>query len=76
MAEAKYVYYHDCRALGPNTRIPRAMMADRNKEYILYYHHKCPFCSQTAGEKVLGPGVTENEDGSYSVDTAIAERLT
>ena len=51
------------------------MMADTNKEYILYYQHKCPFCSYVAGEKVLGKGVTEHEDGSYSVNINEAERL-
>lgn len=69
------VYFHDCRALGPHTRLPRALLADRSGEYVLCYYHKCPFCSATAGERELAPGVTLNADGSYSVDTTIAERL-
>ena len=75
MAKVTPVYYHHCRVLGPDTRVPQAMMADTNKEYILYYQHKCPFCSYVAGEKVLGKGVRENEDGSYSVNINEAERL-
>lgn len=69
------VYFHDCRALGPHTRVPRALLADRNGEYILCYQHKCPMCSYTAGEPELAPGVTRNLDGSWSVNTAIAEKL-
>lgn len=73
--ETKPVYFHDCRALGPHTRIPRALLADKAGEYILCYYHKCPFCSATAGEMELAPGVIRNADGSWSVNTAIAEKM-
>lgn len=69
------VYFHDCKALGPHTRLPRALLADRSGEYVLCYYHKCPFCSATAGERELATGVTLNDDGSYTVNTEIAERL-
>lgn len=73
--ETRPVYFHDCPALGSHTRLPRALMADSDGEYIMYYHHKCPFCSATAGEKEYAKGVTPRPDGSYSVDTRIAEKL-
>ena len=74
--ETNPVYFHDCRVLGPHTRLPRALLADKAGEYVLCYYHKCPFCSATAGERELAPGVSINPDGSgYLVDTTIAERL-
>lgn len=73
--ETKYVYYHDCRVLGDNTKLPRALMADSNSEFILYYQHKCPFCSQTAGEIEYAPGVMPDPNGGWFVNTNIAERL-
>lgn len=73
--KAEPVYYHDCRALGPHVRTPRAFIADRDGEYVLGYQHKCPFCSKTAGEFVPASGVTVNSDGSYLVDTRIAEKM-
>jgi hypothetical protein len=69
------VYFHNCRALGPKTRIPRALVADQSGTYVLCYYHKCPFCSATAGEMELAPGVIRNADGSWSVNTAIAEKM-
>lgn len=69
------VYFHDCPALGAHTRLPRALLADREGKYILCYHHKCPMCRATAGEPELARGVTLNPDGSYSVDTSIAETM-
>lgn len=72
--ETRPVYYHNCPALGPNTKLPRALMADKEGKYILYYQHKCPFCSQTAGEKVLANGVTETVDG-YLIDEKKAEKM-
>lgn len=74
-AETTPVYYHYCKVLGPDTRVPRALLADKDGEYILYYHHKCVFCSYTAGEKELAKGVYEAKDGGYYVDTKIAEKL-
>lgn len=74
MTEVKPIFFHDCPALGNHTRLPRAFMSDSSKKYVLYYQHKCPFCSQTAGEKVLAKGVTETQDG-YSIDTSKAEKL-
>lgn len=73
--EATPVYFHDCPALGAHTRLPRALLADDKGEYVLCYYHKCPFCSATAGEREMAKGVTLNADGSYSVDTKIAEKL-
>lgn len=73
--KAEPVYFHDCPALGPHTRMPRAFIADRDAEFVLGYQHKCPFCSKTAGKFVPASGVTVNTDGSYSVDTRIAEKL-
>lgn len=73
--KAETVYYHNCPALGPNTKLPRALLADRDAKYVLCYHNKCPFCRATAGERELAPGVKLNADGSYSVNTAIAEKL-
>lgn len=75
MAEVTPVYYHYCPVLGPDTKIPRALLADKDGEYILCYHHKCVFCNVTAGERELAKGVTLNDDGTYSVDTKIAEKL-
>lgn len=74
-AKATPVYYHDCRALGKDTRLPRALMADKDGEYILYYHHKCPFCNATAGEREYAKGVTPSPDGGYLIDTNIVEKL-
>lgn len=70
------VYFHDCRVLGPHTKLPRALLADSSGEFVLCYYHKCPFCSATAGERELALGVTLNPEGTgYLVDTTIAERL-
>jgi len=74
-SEATPVYYHNCRVLGPETRLPRALMADGNNEYVLYYQHKCPFCSMTGGEREYARGVTPDPKGGYFVDTKIAEKL-
>lgn len=75
VSEPTPVYFHNCPALGPHTKLPRALIADKAGEYVLCYQHKCPFCSQTAGEPELAPGVTRNSDGTWSVDTRIAEKL-
>ena len=72
--ETNPVYFHNCPVLGKDTRVPRALMSDDKHEYILCYYHKCPFCSYTAGEKEMAPGVTETENG-YRIDTTIAEKL-
>lgn len=69
------VYYHDCPALGPQTKIVRSMRADSKGEVVLYYHRKCPFCSATAGEIELAPGVKYNDNGTFSVDMSVAEKL-
>lgn len=73
--EVTPVYYHDCRALGPQARLIRALMADKDGEHILGQQLKCPFCLFTAGEFVLAPGVTRNPSGGYLVDTTIATKL-
>lgn len=75
MTEFDYVYRHDCPAFGKNAIVPRALVADKNNEYVLFYQHKCPMCSHVAGERELAPGVTENPNGGFTVDTSIAERL-
>lgn len=72
--EATPVYYHDCPALGKDTKLPRALMADSKGEYILYYQHKCPFCSKTGGEIEYASGVTPTANG-YLIDPKIAEKL-
>lgn len=70
------VYFHNCPALGPQTRVPRALLADGNGEYILCYQHKCPMCGYKAGEPELAKGVTLNPNGTgYLVDTTIAEKM-
>lgn len=69
------VYYHDCPALGSNTKVPRALVADREGNIILFYQHKCVFCSYVAGDRQYAKGVTPLPDGGYSVDMSIAERL-
>lgn len=69
------VYYHNCPALGPQTKIIRAVLADSKGEVILGYQHKCPFCSQTAGEWEPAPGVTVLAEGGYSVDMSKAIRM-
>jgi hypothetical protein len=73
--EATPVYYHDCPALGPQTKIIRATLADSKGEVILGYQHKCPFCLQTAGEWEPAPGVTILPEGGYSVDMSKAIRM-
>jgi hypothetical protein len=72
--ETTPVYFHDCPALGKNIKLPRALLADDKGEYILYYHHKCLFCSETGGEREYATGVTPTADG-YLIDTKIAEKL-
>jgi hypothetical protein len=52
--EAKEVFYHDCRVLGPHTRIPRAVFASKDGPVKAIYH-KCPFCSATAGDMITDP---------------------
>lgn len=75
ITDSNRVHFHNCPVLGPHTRVPMALVADKTREYVLYYQHKCPFCSQTAGEPDFAAGVTQNNDGSFSVDTKIAEKL-
>lgn len=72
--ETSPIYLHDCPALGKDAYTPKALMADSNSEYVLYYHHKCPFCGYSAGEKEFATGVTETANG-YAVDISIAEKL-
>lgn len=67
-------YFHDCPALGKNTKTIRAMKMDGNNEYVLYFSHKCPFCSAESGEREYSDGVTENEDGSFSYKFQIFHR--
>ena len=69
------VYHHNCKVLGPDTRVPRSLLSDPKNKYILCHQHKCPFCNETAGEKELGIGVKIASDGGYIVDTTIAEKL-
>lgn len=73
--ETQPVYYHTCPALGADTKIIRAMIPDMDKEYILGYRYKCPFCGATGGEFIPGVGVTVNDDDTYSVDKNKAEKL-
>lgn len=74
--EATPVYYHNCKVLGDNTKVPRALMADSAGEYVLYYQHKCPFCSYVVqGTKEYARGVTPDTLGGYYIDEKIAEKL-
>lgn len=72
----KHVHYHDCPALGPHTKVIRALTLDRAREVVLYFQHKCPFCSYVAGDREYGSGVTPRPDGSFSVDMSKAERVS
>lgn len=72
--ETSPVYFHNCPALGPGTRVPRALLTDKTNNYILYYHHKCVFCNYVAGEKEMAPGVIETATG-YSIDPDKVEKL-
>lgn len=74
MADVRPVYFHDCPALGKHTRLPRALLADKEGKYILGYMHKCVFCNATAGEFEIAPGITLIE-GGYTVDETKAEKL-
>lgn len=74
-AEATPVHYHDCPALGPQTKIIRALRADADGEFVLGWQLKCPFCSTTAGPFELAPGVTINAGGGYCVDTTVAIKM-
>jgi len=71
--ETNPVYFHNCPMFGPNTRVPRALLADKTGNYILYYQHKC-LCGYIAGEKEMAPGVTETADG-YRIDPDKVEKL-
>ena len=73
-SEPNPVYFHDCPALGPHVRVPRALLTDNTNTYVLCYHHKCVFCSYTAGEREMAKGVTETATG-YRIDPSIAEKL-
>lgn len=73
MNEVEPVYFHNCPALGPDTRIPRAVRLDKENKVVLMYHHVCPFCSATGGDPEYAAGVTPNPDGSYSVDMSKAQ---
>lgn len=75
MNEAEHVYYHDCPALGKNTRVIESTMLDKENTVVLFRQNKCPFCSTTRGDRRLANGVTENTDGSFTVDMSIAERV-
>lgn len=76
MPEVKPVYFHDCPALGPHTRLPRGLIADKQANYVICYQHKCPFCSATAGEREPAPGITFIDEDTYTVDLTKVERLT
>lgn len=71
----KPVYFHDCPALGKNTKIIEATMLSSDNTIVLKRQNKCPFCSATAGEIRYASGVTPNPDGSYTVNMALAERV-
>lgn len=66
-------YRHDCPALGKDAVIPRALVA--NGGYVIYYQHKCVFCSMVAGPKVYAKGVRADTLGGYYIDTSVAEKL-
>ena len=76
MTEVKPVYFHDCPALGKNTRIIESTMLSSDNTVVIKRHNKCPFCSATAGEVRYASGVTPNHDGSYTIDMSKAERVT
>ena len=73
LGEAEPVYRHTCPALGENTVVPRALVA--NQGYIIYYQNKCVFCSYIAGPKVYAKGVRPDTLGGYYIDTPVAEKL-
>lgn len=69
------IYYHDCPALGPHTKVVRATLLNKDNTIVLGYQHKCPFCSATAGEFEPAPGVKLLPDGTYAVDVTKAGRV-
>jgi hypothetical protein len=73
--EVTPVYYHDCPALGPHTRTPRALIADKETNYVIGYRHKCPFCGATPTDLEPASGITLNNDGTYTVDLSKVEKL-
>lgn len=62
--EAKPVHYHNCPALGPQTKIIRATMLSKDGSVVLG-------CT-TAGDFECAPGVTQLPDGTYTVDMSVA----
>jgi hypothetical protein len=47
---AEPVYYHNCPALGPNTKVIKAYRGNAQGTVIYGWQHKCPFCSYEADE--------------------------
>lgn len=75
-SEASPTYRHYCKVLGPETVLPRALVADATNTYVLYYQNKCPFCGTVAvGTKKYAKGVTPDTLGGYYLDEKIAEKL-
>lgn len=66
---------HNCPVFGPNTYTPRALLADKNEHYVIYWHRKCVMCNFTSGQKEPGKGITLNNDGTYTVDKTKVEYL-
>lgn len=74
--EQETTYRHNCKVLGENTIVPRALMADATSTYVLYYQNKCPFCSYVVqGTKEYAKGVRPDTIGGYYIDTSVAEKL-
>lgn len=76
MTDYKHVYYHDCPALGKNTKVIESTMLSSDNKVVLFRQNKCPFCSITKGERRYANGVTPDPNGGYLVDMSIAERMT
>lgn len=73
--KANPVYFHDCPALGANTRIMQATRLNSDNTVVLYRQYKCVFCSETAGEIEYAAGITPRPEGGYWVDMSKAEKV-
>lgn len=63
--KTELVYYHNCAALGPNTRVIRVVLANKEGDIIYDTQHRCPFCSYAADE-------FKPNNGEYTVEKEAA----
>jgi hypothetical protein len=61
--------------LGKNTKTPRSLITDNDGTYIIGYRHCCPFCDYVADDLIPGKGITFNDDGTYTVDLSIVDKM-